>query len=564
MFDAIKNFWNSNKIKSYAPPINVGGQSYSTSGGGVDLNKAQGGLTPMNTQPSSTGLTTFQSVPQTQNTATPMPQGPGSPQAAATQQQSDLQKYFPDLASMQGSNSPQIPSKNFSINPPDGVINSSSANPTTTTNDALAAAAQNRQALLSGTSPANFVPSDTLLGSVASNLYNQSLYSPEEQQALQQYNDTQSRIIQTQLAARRQLQALQENGALTKEQAQGFLTEAQRRSDAQLADLAAHQSGNTLSLQTLGMLRQNNIGALQNLASLIKPTEISPGSSLITPFGQVVGQATGASPAQVAATAQQLEQSAIQSGNIATNPDGTINHNFYLSQAQQYYQTGNYGQGGGTGQFQNTGQQTGTTQQPQTQIAPAYQAYVDQSVDGIPFVSEDRLNNLTPFQKQEAARQYAAAGVRVLTTGETQALNSIDDATANVNLFEQAANKLLSPGLLGRIQGFTTNQFKQFTQSDPDWRQFQTLRAGLIKSVQGIAAGAPGLRVTGAELQNAAEALPNSFDNLESAQTAINTFKSLLNINKNILFRNGQTASQPSGQNIIQTKVGAIDNSWFQ
>lgn len=183
-------------------------------------------------------------------------------------------------------------------------------------------------------------------------------------------------------------------------------------------------------------------------------------------------------------------------------------------------------------------------------IDQQYQQYIDKSSDGVPYVDQTRLQNMTPYQKQIASQQYANAGIRVLDPGDVSALGTIDAAKQDLTLFSNAANNLLSLGLFGRIKGYTTNQLAQLAQTNPDWRQFQTLRTGLIKSIQGVASGAPGLRVTGAELSNAADALPNSFDNKESAQKAITTFSNLLNTNRNILLRGsapGATKSTAGG-----------------
>ncbi len=114
------------------------------------------------------------------------------------------------------------------------------------------------------------------------------------------------------------------------------------------------------------------------------------------------------------------------------------------------------------------------------------------------------------------------------------------------------------------MKGLTTNQLAQYFQTNTEWRQFQTLRAGLIKSVQGVAAGAPGLRVTGAELSNAADALPNSKDNLESSKTAVDTFRNLLDVNRNVLLRGsapGNDSTSAGGGNLptVKTKAGEIN-----
>lgn len=197
----------------------------------------------------------------------------------------------------------------------------------------------------------------------------------------------------------------------------------------------------------------------------------------------------------------------------------------------------------------------------ESSLSQTSRQYVDHSSDGVAYVDRNRLDNMTPYQKQIASAEYAKAGIRVLDSADVQALGTIDGAKQDLALFSSAADKLLSSGLMGRIKGYTTNQLAQLTQNNPEWRQFQTLRTGLIKSVQGVASGAPGLRVTGAELSNAAEALPNSFDNKESAQQAISTFTKLLDVNRNVLLR-GSAPQSGQGTGVVQTKAGAINTDW--
>lgn len=200
-------------------------------------------------------------------------------------------------------------------------------------------------------------------------------------------------------------------------------------------------------------------------------------------------------------------------------------------------------------------------------LSQGAQRYVDHSSDGVPYVDQGRLQNMTPYQKQIASQEYAKAGIRVLDSNDVQALGTIDGAKQDLNLFSQTANKLLSSGILGRVKGYTTNVAAQILQTDPAWRQFQTLRSGIIKSIQGIASGAPGLRVTGAELAAGAEALPNSTDNLESAQTAVETFKKLLDVNRNVLLRGNatqatNTTNTGGGTGITNSKGKVISASF--
>lgn len=185
------------------------------------------------------------------------------------------------------------------------------------------------------------------------------------------------------------------------------------------------------------------------------------------------------------------------------------------------------------------------------------QVPVEYSPNNTPYINSTRLSEA---QTKMAQLYSSQTGVPVLDTGDVQALHTLGEAKSNLQLFQQTAQQLLSPGLLGRIRGLTTNQLAQLTQTDPRWRQFQTLRAGLIKSVQGIAAGAPGLRVTAPELENAAEALPNSFDNLDSGMQAIKTFNQLLDDNEKVIL--GGSSSQGSTQGFSGSDTFSNAAAW--
>ena len=419
-------------------------------------------------------------------------------------------------------------------------------------------------ALRNGTDTSLIPSDDYYSNSIQGNLYNQvgnlSQYSPDEQNALQAKALNDAKIYNTQLAARRQIKQLQEDGTITKEQGAAFISEAQRRADAQSADQAGLGSYLTSSLDVLGKIRGNQLTAAQNQYGMLQPTQVTPGSTLYNPITGVQYQGSGAAPAQIASTAQQLEQSAIQTGNMATLPNGTIDHNYYLQQAQQFYQSGQYGTGQGMNQGGYNPSQ-GSNQSQYPGIDQSNQQYIDHSSDGVAYVDQGRLQNMTPYQKQVASQQFANAGIRVMDSNDVQALATIDSAKQNLALFSKAADNLLSSGLMGRIAGFTTNQLAQLAQINPEWRQFQTLRSGLIKAVQGVAAGAPGLRVTGAELGAAADSLPNSADNAESAAQSIKTFSDLLNVNRNVLLR-GSAPSNSQGTGVTNSQ-GQVTSANF-
>lgn len=374
----------------------------------------------------------------------------------------------------------------------------------------------------------------------------------------QAYIDAYNQYNQKKLAYQQQIESLYNQPGVTREQAQQQVGELQRSANADLANL--------------GIIAQSAQGNYQGALDIVDrklKAEFDPIQQQIDNYNHFIENnyhtLTDRQITQLQNQKYQLEN------NMQSLREAKLSaHQFALAQGindprvlnsidnaqtltDVYTAVGGNAQGlpsGGTG---ISGGLTGLSQ--------TAQQYVDQSSDGIPYVSQSRLDNLTPYQKQILSAEYAKAGVRILQPTEVSTLGTIDEAKTNLQLFSQAANSLLSSGILGRIKGFSTNYAAQILQNNPEWRQFQTLRAGLIKSVQGVAAGAPGLRVTGAELANAADALPNSTDNLESAQQAIKTFNDLLDVNRNVLLRGSVSTSTGSTSNysLIQTKVGSIN-----
>lgn len=484
-----------------------------------------------------------QPAPVARPVAAPVSAQPMFSQAqVAANQQSDLQKYFPGLAAPTS-----MSSQNYSINP-GPTIASSSANPATTTQDALSAAASARQSLLNGTASANKVPSDGLYGSVINGIFNSSQYSPQEVSALDQYNQTQAKIIQTQLAARRQILDLQQNGAITKAEGAGFLSESQRRSDAQLADLAASQAGNTLSLQTLGMLRQNQLGAYQNIAGLIKPEQLAPGSSLVNPItGQATANGMGASPQVVAQQAATFISQDEATGNLQINSDGTINQAYYQNKAQSYYQNGLIP--GATSQSGGAALPGGSTTSPGLPPNIANQPYVIPATSNTP--QYINLGRVPPGQQQYVATVAGQNGIPVLSADDASNVQGIQYTQNALKPLEEVMNKTLLPGILGRGANIVKNTLNNIFQNQPDLVAFNQARSTAIKVIQSLAAGSgSGFRLTQPEIETATSNMPNATDNLETAQTKLAYVKSFLTNELNLKITgnaNNYTAPKTGG-----------------
>ncbi len=380
-------------------------------------------------------------------------------------------------------------------------------------------------------------------GQVNADLNNQYDVSGKTQAAQDAYNNYNA----ASLALNQQIEQIYHTPGITQAVAQAQVQELQRAGNANLANLAVINQAAQGNMQTAMNIVQMKLDAqfkpIQNqIDALGKFVQLNNADLTDSQKTQLENQrfVMQNNLQQITAAKQSGSQTLLQNGAYTQEVANQLDNAQTPTEVNQIIQNA---LNGGTGNSSN-GQTSG--QGGVQQLSQTAQNYVDYAADGTPYVSQDRLNNMTAYQKQQVSSEYANAKIRVLQPGEVSALGTIDQASADLSLFENTANKLLSSGTLGRIQGLTTNQLAQFTQTNPEWRQFQTLRAGLIKSVQGIAAGAPGLRVTGAELANAADALPNSTDNLESAQQAVQTFRDLLNVNKNILLRN-QVGSSNGG-----------------
>ncbi len=433
----------------------------------------------------------------------------------------------------------------------------------------------------------DLIPSDSLLQQI----YNTKQYSPEEQQGLQNLSDINTQITATQLAARRQIKDLQENGMITKEQASAFLSEAQRRSDAQLADLAVGQTAATNNLGVLAAIRNNQLGAYQTLFDMTKgSTTLSPGQGLYNAMGTQVAGAAGIAP-QVTSLASQLYSQALASGTAITNPQtGQPDMSAYLQQASQLtglplpqgtisspsYGGAQMNQGGGDN-FATTGNETNQAYQYALSkgLQPAIAGAVVQSpITGDTYISGQRLPSGLAAQTNT---QSGRTGIAYVPPENVPNIQQLDIALGQMKNIWELAQKKLTPGFLGRLQGLTTNKINAFLQTDPDWKQFTSLRLQAIDYLKGLAQGG-GFRTTESEINTAANSIADISDNLESAKSSMDmamkninlAYKEYLPTHNNITLEqlSGNTPTQSSigssGSNVIQTKIGAVDNSWFK
>ncbi len=405
--------------------------------------------------------------------------------------------------------------------------------------------------LANGSNP-NLTGSDNYMKNVANNVFQLSQYSPDEQNLIGSNQLLNAKIYNTQLETRRQIKQLQEDGQITKDQGASFISEAQRRSDAQLADQAGLGMYNTAELAALGNIRGNQLTAYQNLASLLKPEQVSPGSTMYNPILGTMYQGTGAAPAQITSYAQTLKQNDQMTGNLRLTPQGTVDDNYYYQTAQQAYAT----QGGSNGApSSNSGAQTNG--QPQ-ELPQQVQTYLDAS--GGQYINADKV----PAEQANIVKTLAAQnGVPFLSSDEVSKMRSIDVTQSNLQQLEGVTKQILGSGLTGRTLGAAWNNISSALQLNPNISSFNAFRDTAINTIQALAGGAgSGLRLNAGEISTAVGNLPTISDNLETAQKKISLVNGFLDKWKTELMQGSQPVTQ-SGNNVIQTKVGAVDNSWF-
>lgn len=454
----------------------------------------------------------------------------------------------------------QVPSKinpqTFQV-PTTGSIDSTSLGKTSpgALQDALDA---KQLALRNGTNP-NSIPSDGYYQqSLQQNLYNDvgaySKYSPEEQQLLQQKSNNDAKIYNTQLAERRQIKQLQEDGQMTKEQAAAFISESQRRADAQNADQAGLGMFYNSSLDVLGKIRGNQLTAAQTQYGMLQPTQVAPGSSLYNPITGVQYQGTGASPQGIFQASQTLKTNDQMTGNLHLTPQGTVDDNYYYQQAQAQLSGG---RGTPNGQVSNN---TGGNN---SQIPQQVQTYLKAS--GGQYVNADKV----PTNQQDLVKQLSAEnGVPYLETGQVQKIQSIDVTNDNLTQLNGVASRILGSGLTGKTIGATWNIISSVLQLNPEISSFNAFRDTAINTIQALAGGAgSGLKINQGEINTAVGNLPKITDNLETAQKKIELVQGFMNKWKSEILTGTPGVTPPpdskSGSKVIQTKVGAVDNSWF-
>lgn len=165
-----------------------------------------------------------------------------------------------------------------------------------------------------------------------------------------------------------------------------------------------------------------------------------------------------------------------------------------------------------------------------------------------------------------ATRQAGQSGIPYVPAQAVSSVKDGDLALSQMKTMYNLANTLLTPGMFGRLKGLTTNQIDQELQSNPAWGQFAQVRLQAINYLKSMAQGG-GFRTNDNEISAAADSLVSLSDNRETALTKITAAAKNIDAKIKQYIPDHQPTSfgtQVTGNSVIQTKIGAVDNSWFK
>lgn len=529
---------------------------------------------------------------------------PSNTQNAATINQNAINTAQANTASLPA-NSNQGTTFSSQLNPSTNTVGSNYLNPISFQD--VASQYQNKvdsmnQGLGATGNPATngnpLTPSNQLYKQTLANLYQSSLYTPQEQQLISQNADLNSQVNSIKNAANIQAQNSYQAGNMTQSQFNALTGSIQVKANQDLANLTTQQSNIANQMNVFGLQRQNAITANQNLLTGLQPTQVSPGSTLYNPATGVQFQGAGAAPSTILSQAQTLLSNDESTGNVHYTPTGQVDENYYQQAAATMFGGGT--QGGATGGIQGGTPQAGTTgTTPTTTMPSQFQKYVITPTDGTPAYIN---TSLVPSAVQTALSQQANGKYKLFDAGMSAQIQNLQGAIQNVNALGTVAAGTLASGVIGRGQNVLANAWNNIFQNSPALQAFNQARTTAIENIKGLAGGeGSGLRLNSAEIGIATSNLPAPTDNLETANTKIawvNAFlkqamalkmtgdpgATVMTQAQNSLINTAQKAASsgnydpsifgvqtanaatvtPAKANIVQTKVGPVDNSWFQ
>lgn len=326
------------------------------------------------------------------------------------------------------------------------------------------------------------------------------------------FSNTSAALNSERLAQINQIQSLYTQGGITKE-----------GRDSAINDV------NTKYGQTVAQLEVANQGSNANLDAytrfyntFMKPEGYAPGTTLMTPTGQVVATTGGASQQTILSGAMTLWQAA----GSPTNADGTPNIAPYMQTVQQYY-----GSGFGNGMVGSPGLSNGAAMGgPTSQMPPQLQTYLQAS--GGQYINEDKV----PAAQKDIIKQLAAQnGIPYLTSGDVQSVQAIDYTKQNLMQLESVVNDVLGSGVVGRVGNTIKGLVNAVFQNDTRLVAFNQARETAIKQIQSLVAGSgSGFRLTQPEIEQAVSQLPTQNDSLEYAKAKLAWINSFLDTKRNI------------------------------
>lgn len=379
-------------------------------------------------------------------------------------------------------------------------------------------------------------PSNQLYKQTLANLYQSSLYTPQEQQLISQNADLNSQVNSIKNAANIQAQNSYQAGNMTQSQFNALTGSIQVKANQDLANLTTQQSNIANQMNVFGLQRQNAITANQNLLTGLQPTQVSPGSTLYNPATGVQFQGAGASPAQILSQAQTLLSNDEATGQVHYTPTGQVDESYYQQMAAGQFGGGTQGATGGAqagspqgGTAGPTGGATGGSAAPaQTGIAAVpqqLQQYFVQAA-GIPTYLD---MTKVPAAEQGVIQQYAQkAGIPILDSSHVAGVLAVQGAMADLDGLSNLVNKTLSSGVTGKALDYVKTLGTKVGLF-PQLSGFNEARTGAINDIKAIAGGeGSGLRLNSSEIGIATDNLPLSTDNLETAQTKLTWVKAFL------------------------------------
>lgn len=377
----------------------------------------------------------------------------------------------------------------------------------------------------------------------------------KQQNYIDAFNQYQSKSVQYQ----QQQEAIMNDPTKTREQATADVAEISRENNADLANLAvvtqAAQGNYTTALDIVQRKMDAQFQPVQAQIDNLKSIVESPNSNL-----------TASQSAQINANMFALQNNLTNTKNaLGTGSQTLIQNGLYtadigkqLDAAQTPEQVNAIVSQAMTGAGLADPNATSSGAGGISSVSPQYQSYVAQTSGGASYVPQTKLQNLTTFQQQEAARQLAAAGIPVLDADQTLKIQNIDVTQQNLAGLQDVINgkdvttgaqgtPLLGSGVLGRVGSSISNAIGSATQSNPNLAAFNNYRLTAINTLQSLGAGSGGSRITASEIATAVSNLPTLTDNMQTAQAKLSIVNGFLTKWTNELLPNQSSSSSDSG-----------------